>query len=115
MATEAQAISFPIRQPHEIGLGIGDHTFPDSVFRYFHRRASDCARIRCLGSYGDSCRLQRSPFPGLPIKRVAPIIAGSQVDKDYGMTRSDLFPDYISHEELPIVLVSNDEDIVLGR
>jgi hypothetical protein len=58
--------------------------------------------------------LQRCAFPGLPIKGVASIVTGGQVDKDYRVTSPDSFCDDISHEELPVILVSNDEHIVLG-
>src|ERR1700693_4665089 len=115
MTSESGTIPFPIWQPHEVGLGIGDHTFLDGVFRYFRRRATNCVRVGRGRPYGDSCRLQRRSFPSLPIERVAPIVAGGQVDKGYGMTSPDSFCDNISHKELPVVLMSNNEHIMRGR
>jgi len=115
MASEAQPISFPVRQPHEVRLGIGDRASLNGVFRYLRRRASDYARVSSVRPYSDSCRLQRCPFPDQPIKRVAPIVTSGQVDKDCRMTSPDPFCDCISHEELPVILMGNDEHIVLGR
>src|SRR6266403_4327599 len=115
MTSESGTIPFPIWQSHEVGLGIGDHTFPDGVFRYFHRRATNCVGVGRGRPYSDSCRLQRCLFPGLPIERVPPIVACGQVDKGCGMTRPDSFCDNIAHKELPVVLMSNNEYITRGR
>jgi hypothetical protein len=59
----------------------------------------------------DARGLERASFPCFPIERFAPIVPGGQVDENDLLPASDLSCDDVAHEELPIVLVGDYDDI----
>ncbi len=67
-----------------------------------------------IGSCQPNCNtrgLERAPFPCCPIKGVSPIVPGGEIDEDDWLPASDLSCDDVAHEELPIVLVRDHDDI----
>ena len=110
MASEACPISAAIRQSKEVGLRAADRAFPDSMFERCRHRALS-SRIGSCRTNGNARRLERAPFPGCPIERVSPVVSGRKIDEHHLVPGPDVSRDDVAHEELPVILVGDEDDI----
>jgi hypothetical protein len=114
VACESSSVSSTIGQAKEIRFSIAYRAVSDGVFESFRCRASH-GGIDCPPNCGDARRLQRTTFPGRPVQRVPTIVPGSEIDEHDPGSTSDPAGHNISHEELPVILMGNENDIDSGR